>query len=326
MSDFAAPFSEDLEPLPDPRAAQAVLASYLRSTPTYASPALTRRLGRPAFLKLELFTPIRTFKIRGALTKIASLVEHGVHGPVITASGGNHGLAVAYAAHQFNLEAEVYVPAEVSPAKAEAIRDYGAHVIATGRDYAEAAQAARARVKASGLPYVHAFDDPDVIAGQGTVGLEILDQVGPADVYVPVGGGGLLSGVSLAMAQTGSRVFGVEMQGADAMIRSLGAGRVVELERVHTAADGLAPRAPSLRTLSLVKRYATDVYRLEEDALGEGIQFLLERERLWSEPSGAAAVAYLLRHPPLPSDRPVVAVVSGGNATRSQIDAIYPRP
>jgi threonine dehydratase len=311
-------------PLPDLEAARRLLAGRLPPTPTQPSPALSRRLGRPAYLKLELFQPIRTFKVRGALCRVAALHAAGVRGTVVTASGGNHGLAVAYAAAQFGLAATVYVPDAVSEAKATAMADLGAEVVRAGADYQAAAEAAHERVRRTGEAYVHAFDDPEVIAGQGTVGLEILDQVGPADVYVGVGGGGLAGGIALAMAGTASRVFGVEMAGADSMARSLAAGRVVTLDQVRTAADGLAPRAPSERTLALMARHAAGVRILPEERLGLGVAFLLERERLWAEPSGAAAVSSLLLDGPAAGELPVVAVVSGGNATPAQIRAVWP--
>jgi threonine dehydratase len=292
--------------------AWALLGAELPPTPTFPSPGLSETVGVEVWVKFEVFQPIRTFKVRGAWTRLRRAVAEGDRRPVVTASAGNHGLAVAYAARRQGRPATVYVPVGANAAKVAAIRAEGATVVAVGRDYQEAAAAA-CRERPDDL-FVHAFDDPWVIAGQGTTALELVRQADVDTVFVAVGGGGLIGGMALWLKshRPDVRVVGVEMRGADAMARSLAQGRVVELPGVATIADGLAPRAVSERTRILAERYVDELLLIDDDALWPAMDLYLTKERVLAEPSGAASLAGLLARPDLVRRRAAV-VLSGGN-------------
>lgn len=302
------------------RAAWRAVRAAMPPTPLLESPDLSRRLGRPVWLKAEVATPVRAFKVRGAVAKVAELRARNEAGGLVTASAGNHGLAVAWAGRRAGLPVTVYVPRGANPVKVAAIAALGAEVCRTGIDYQEAAEAAEECARRTGKRLAHPFDDPAVIAGQATVGREIACSLPDvAEVAVAVGGGGLAAGVGAALAlwAPAARVVGVEMRGADSMLRSLAAGHVVALERVHTVADGLAPRAVSERTLRTVARYAR-VLPLEDESLYPAMRWLVERERLLAEPSGAATVAAALEGL-LAGEGPLVLVVSGANVTPADL-------
>jgi len=235
---------------------------------------------------------------------------------VITASAGNHGLGVAYAAATFEIPATVYMPEGANPLKAEAIRRLGASVVAAGLNYSGANLEALAAQKATGATFVHAYDDPHVVAGQGTVGLEILAGLNDVDtVLVPVGGGGLIGGIALYIKERrpAARVVGVEPAGADAMSRSMAAGHIVTLDRVDTIADGLAASAPSALTYELARRYVDEILIVQETEMLQAIHLLLQWEHLLAEPAGAAALAALLFHRRAMPNEKVVVVLSGAN-------------
>jgi threonine dehydratase len=235
---------------------------------------------------------------------------------VITASAGNHGLGVAYAAATFDTPATVYVPVGANPLKVEAIRRLGAGVVHAGRNYSEANLEAVAAQKETGATFVHAYDDPHVVAGPGTIGFEILAGLHDVDtVLVPVGGGGLIGGIALFVKERkpAARVVGVEPAGADAMSRSMTAGRIVTLDRVDTIADGLAASAPSALTYDLARRYVDEIVIVQEAEMLKAIRVLFQWEHLLAEPAGAAALAALLYHHHATPDEKVVVVLSGAN-------------
>jgi threonine dehydratase len=270
------------------------------------------------YLKIESIQPIRAFKVRGALNKLIRLSDVQRSAGVITASAGNHGMGVAYAAATFKTPATVYVPETANPFKVEAIRRLGARVVAAGRDYNGAYLEALSAQREGGATFVHAYDDPQVIAGQGTIATELLSDLAEFDtVLVPVGGGGLIGGIALYLKSKhpNIRVIGVEPVGADGMSRSLEAGRIVTLERVTTIADGLAASAPGTLTFELAQRHVDEMIRVEDTEMLRSIRLLFEWEHLLAEPSGAAALAALLyHHRPAPNER-VVVLLSGGNVT-----------
>ena len=301
--------------LSDVLAAQARLARYLVPTPLQPSVAAREAVGGDVLLKLEMFQPIRVFKIRGALNRILHLREEGHAGGVVTASAGNHGMAVAYAAERFGIPATVCVPHTGNQAKVRAIRRLGARIVAEGEDFQAASDNADRIAREEGLTFVHAYDDVDVVAGQATLGMELLLQPQPFDsVLLPIGGGGLLGGVSLAIKRHRPevKVYGIAMSGADSMVRSLAAGRVVALDQVRTIADGLSPRRPSELTLSLVRRYVDDVVVIDDDDLYRALHLLLFEEHLVVEPSGAATLAALMRFGAQRFGQRPIAVLSGG--------------
>jgi threonine dehydratase len=318
--------ASDVTPADVERAARD-LRPYLPPTPLQHSRAFTDKARCHVHLKIESIQPIRAFKVRGALTKLIRMTEEQRAAGVITASAGNHGLGVAYAAAAFNAPATVYVPEAANPFKVEAIRRLGARVVPAGRNYNGAYLEAQAAQKDSGATFVHAYDDADVVAGQGTIATELLADLGTAGraqgafqfdtVLVPIGGGGLIGGIALYLKskRPGIRVIGVEPSGADAMSRSLRAGSIVTLDRVSTIADGLAASAPGTLTFELAQRYVDEVILVEETEMLRAIRLLFEWEHLLAEPAGAAALAALLyHHRPAPNEK-VVVILSGGNVT-----------
>jgi threonine dehydratase len=303
---------EDVE-----RAAEA-LRPFLSPTPLQYSRAFTDKARCHVHIKVESIQPIRAFKLRGALNKLSRMTDGQRAAGVITASAGNHGMGVAYAAATFRAPATVYVPETANAFKVEAIRRLGARVVSAGRNYNGAYLEALTAQQATGATFVHAYDDPEVIAGQGTIGLELLHDLRDFDtVLIPVGGGGLIGGIALYVKakKPGVRVIGVEPTGADAMFRSLEAGAIVTLDRVATIADGLAASAPGRATFELAQRYVDSIVRVEDAEMLRAIRLLFEWEHLLAEPAGAAAMAALLyHHRPAPNER-VVVILSGANVT-----------
>jgi threonine dehydratase len=311
-SDTASVTPEDVE------GAARALQSHLSPTPLQYSRAFTDKAGCHVYIKIESIQPIRAFKVRGALTKLIRMSEVQRAAGVITASAGNHGMGVAYAAAEFGSPATVYVPETANPLKVEAIRRLGARVVPAGRNYAGAYAEAIAAQAVSGATFVHAYDDRDVVAGQGTIALELLADLPDFDTaLVPVGGGGLIGGIAMYLKEKRprTRVIGVEPAGADAMRRSLAAGAIVTLDHVSTIADGLAASAPGELTLELAQRYVDEVTIVQEDEMLRAIKLLFAWEHLLAEPAGAAATAALLyHHRPAPNEK-VVVILSGGNVT-----------
>jgi threonine dehydratase len=294
------------------------LAAYLAPTPLQYSRAFTDKARCYVHIKIESIQPIRAFKVRGALTKVMRLHPEERSAGVITASAGNHGQGVAYAAGVFKIPATVYVPETANQLKVEAIRRLGAQVVPAGRNYNDAYLEALRQREQSGATFVHAFDDPDVIAGQGSIAVELLRDLEDVDtVLVPIGGGGLIGGISLYLKEKRPRVkvIGAEPAGADGMRRSLEAGRIVTLDRVNTIADGLAASAPGKLTFELAKRYVDEVVLVQEDEMLRAIRLMFEWEHLLAEPAGAAALAALLYHYSAGPNEKVVVLLSGANVT-----------
>jgi len=294
------------------------LAPYLTPTPLQYSRAFTDKARCYVHIKVESIQPIRAFKVRGALTKVMRLHPEQRSAGVVTASAGNHGQGVAYAAATFKIPATVYVPETANQLKVEAIRRLGAQVVPAGRNYNDAYLEAMRHQEQSAATFVHAFDDPDVIAGQGSIAVELLRDLEDINtVIVPIGGGGLIGGISMYLKEKRPqvRVIGVEPVGADGMRRSLEANRIVTLDRVNTIADGLAASAPGKLTFELAKRYVDEVMLVEETEMLRAIRLVFEWEHLLAEPAGAAALAALLYHySPGPNEK-VVVVLSGANVT-----------
>jgi threonine dehydratase len=291
------------------------LAPYLRTTPLQFSRAFTSKTRCEVHLKLEGVQPIRAFKVRGALNKLIRMTAaERVHG-VITASAGNHGQGVAYAALTFGVPATVYVPANANQLKIEAIKRLGARVVEHGRTYQDAFL--EARRNQGEQTFLHAYDDADVIAGQGTVAVELLADLAFDTVIVPIGGGGLIAGIAGYLKQRlpEVKVVGVEPVGAAGMKASLDAGHPVTLERVQTIADGLAASRPGDLCFEIAKRCVDQIVLVEEAEMLRAIRLYFEWEHLLAEPAGAAALAALLyRYSPSPGER-VVVILSGANVT-----------
>lgn len=279
-----------------------------------------------AHLKLENEQPIGAFKIRGAYNAIRRLPSAVRERGVITYSSGNHGQAVAYAAQQFGVRAVVTMPETAPAVKVEGVKRWGGEVVFAGRTSEDRRIAAEQIAAQQGLAIVPPFDHPDIVAGQATVALEIVEQLPEVEtVVVPVGGGGLISGVvaGLAAAQSRAAVWGVEPTGAPKLQRSLAAGKVVRLERTGSIADGLItlnvgtiPFAELTRERNRIR----GVVLVEDDSIRAAVQFLWRTCRLAIEPSGAATTAALLMGA-VPRSRTTVLVVSGGNVDRSLLEA-----
>jgi threonine dehydratase len=301
--------------LADIEAARRLLRRIVRVTPMEGSRWMSARIGGPVHLKCENLQRAGSFKIRGAYVRIARLDQPARERGVVAASAGNHAQGVALAASLLQTKATVFMPRGAPIPKEEATRSYGAEVRFAGHTVDEALRAANDHADQTGAVLIHPFDHPDIVAGQGTLGLEILDQCPDvATVLVSMGGGGLAAGIGAALAGRGSqaRVVGVQAAGAAAYPPSLEAGHPVALERMATMADGIAIGRPGVTPFELVRRYVSDVVTVSEDSLSRSLLLLLERAKLLVEPAGAAAVAAALDRPDA-FEPPVVAVLSGGN-------------
>ena len=278
-----------------------------RVTPLYGSETFSRMVGRPVHMKAENLQRTGSFKVRGAFNKIATLTEAERAAGVVAASAGNHGQAVAWAARQAGIPVTVFMPLDAPMAKVEATRAYGAAIEMVGEVFDEALAAAVERVESTGATFLHPFDDDTVIAGQGTIGLELAEQLPELEtVVVSVGGGGLASGIGLALREVLPNVKLVGVQAAAcapfAGARKLG----------FTIADGIAVKRPGARTAPILADLADDVVTVSEEQISAAIVLLLERAKLLVEGAGAVTLAALLSGQ-IPGDGPAAAILSGGN-------------
>jgi threonine dehydratase len=304
--------NENLPGLREIEAAAERIAGVASRTPLIESPALSTMTGHEVYLKLECFQPIRVFKIRGAYNKISLLRQSGV----VAASSGNHGFAVAYSSRLLSKKCTVVVPETAVREKMEAIAEYGAEVVKAGRYSNEREAKAREIAAATGAAFVHPYNDPDVIAGQGTCGLEIAHQLTDVDaVLVPVGGGGLISGISTALKaiRPETRVYGVEPQGAPKLTEALKAKKVVTIPSPASVADGLIPSALGGLTYEACSKYVDGSFTVSEDDILRATRAMIREAKIIAEPSGAAPLAPLLSSTSRSIGRRVVLVVSGGN-------------
>jgi threonine dehydratase len=294
--------------LADIRAAEGRLAGIAQVTPVHSSGTLSGLVGRPVWLKAENLQLTGSFKIRGAYNTIAQLTEAERDAGVVTSSAGNHGQAVAWAARQAGIAATIFVPDGAPMAKFDAAVGYGATVVNAGAGFDEAVAAGLRHVEETGATFVHAFDDPRVIAGQGTMGLELANQLppGPGTVVIPVGGGGLASGIAIALRELRPELALVGVQSAAC---APFAGR----EPVGpTIADGIAVKYPAELTSAILRDLLDDVVVVDDAAISQALVLLLERSKLVVEGAGAAPVAALLQGL-VPGDGPACAVLAGGN-------------
>ena len=294
--------------LADIHAARDRLAGIVRVTPIFASGTLTRLASRPVSLKAENLQLTGSFKIRGALNTVSLLSAREREAGVVTASAGNHGQAVAWAARHAAIPATIFVPENAPMAKVEAARDYGANVELAGEGFDEAVDAAGAYQRETGATFVHAFEDERVIAGQGTLGLELAEQLPPgeATVVIPIGGGGLASGISLALRELRPEVRLIGVQAASC-------APFAGLEPTGpTIADGIAVKRPGELTSAILRDLLDDVAVVDDMAISQAIVLLLERAKLVVEGAGAAPVAALLAGR-VGGNGPVCCVLAGGN-------------
>ncbi|MBI4320596.1 MAG: threonine ammonia-lyase [Chloroflexi bacterium] len=302
--------------LDDIRAAGVLLAGVAERTPLIQSSTFSRLTGSDLFLKAENMQRTGSFKIRGAYVRIARLSPQERAKGVIAASAGNHAQGVAVAASVARIPAVVVMPEFASIAKVTATRSYGAEVVLNGRAYDDAYTSARKLQKERGLTFVHPFDDWDVIAGQGTVGLEILEDLPDADaIVVPVGGGGLIAGVAIAAKtlRPDTKVIGVQAAGAPSCYESFKRGHLAHSEKLTTIADGIAIKSCGHLTFPVIKRLVDDIVIVEDDAIVHAIVTLLERCKLLVEAAGAVGLAALLTGKLKLPGQKVAVVLSGGN-------------
>ena len=297
------------------RAAARVLDGVAVRTPLREVPELSALAGVPVSLKCELLQPVGAFKIRGAYHAVARAVSAGARG-VITQSSGNHGQAVAFAARRFALRAVVVMPESTPAVKVDGVRRHGGEVVFAGRTRsAEQLRRAEEIAREEGLAMIPPYDHPDVVAGQGTCGLEILEQRPDVEtILVPVSGGGLIAGISVAVAALAPRVrvVGVEPAGAPKLTAALAAGAPRTLDATRSMADGLLARSVGELTFDILRPVVHEAVTVGEDEIGEAVRFLHRHADLRAEPSGAVGVAALLAGRVRPAG-PAVAVVSGGN-------------
>lgn len=294
--------------------ARGLLKGVAHHTRLEYSGTFSQLVGREVYFKLENYQKTGSFKIRGAYNKIARLSDEEKRAGVIAASAGNHAQGVAYAANSAGISSTIVMPVGVPIAKLMATKGYGAQVVLGGHSYDEAYIKAIELKEETNQTFIHAFDDPQVIAGQGTIGLEILEDLSEVDtILVPIGGGGLISGISLAVKELkpSVKIIGVQAEGAAAVRNSFEHGQLEELKEVNTIADGIAIKHPGGLTFEIIKGYVDDIVTVTDEEISQAIMMLLERNKLLSEGAGAASVAALL-HRKLPGGK-TVAVITGGN-------------
>lgn len=304
------------------------LKKRVRRTELIHSHHFSERLGFPLAFKCENLQRTGAFKIRGALNFMTAQPREALASGVITASAGNHAQGVAFSADLLGVKSIIYMPESTPPQKVQATKEYGADVVLTGKNFDEAYAAALRGQKESGALFVHPFDDPLVMAGQGTIGLEILDDLPDvATVLVPIGGGGLIAGIATAIKETHPRVriIGVESKAAPSMHYSLKKGKIVEAPLAVTLADGIAVKKVGKNTFPIVRELVDDVVLVDEEEIALAIVALLERTKLLVEGAGAVTLAALLNGKGGKMTGKTVCVLSGGNIDVKTIATVVER-
>jgi threonine dehydratase len=296
--------------------AQDVIRQHVYHTPLLPSRTLSGMTGATVHLKAENLQRAGSYKVRGATYKLSRLTPEERARGVIAASAGNHAQGVAIAARALDIACTILMPVTAPLAKITATESYGAHVILSGATYNDAYERAREIQEETGATYIHAFDDPDIIAGQGTVGLEILTDLPDVEAIIaPIGGGGLIAGIATAVKalKPSVRIVGVEAAGAAGMRASLDAGHPVQLDTLSTVADGIAVKSPGERTFAIARALVDDVVTIEDDDIIRTVLLLMERCKLVVEGAGAVGVAALLAGAVQAKGLQTAVVLSGGN-------------
>lgn len=313
--------------LADVQQAQRAMYDVIHHTPLDKSTTFSNMAGYDVYLKLENLQKTGSFKIRGAYNKIHSLSEAEKAKGVIAASAGNHAQGVAYAARMANIKATIVMPETAPLAKTMATRGYGAEVILNGMVYDDAFKRAKEIEEENGQIFIHAFNDEQVIAGQGTIGLEILEELSDVSaIVVPVGGGGLIAGIALVVKELAPhvKIYGVQAQGAPAMYMSKKSHSRTTTPDAVTIADGIAVKVPGDITFSIIDKYVDDIVVVDDEAIASTILMMLERAKLMVEGAGAVGLAAILHHK-IPASGKVVNIVSGGNVDVNFISRIIER-
>lgn len=294
-----------------------VLKDAIRETDMIYSPVLSAQTGSEIYLKTENLQITGSFKVRGAYYKISQLSKEEKERGVIACSAGNHAQGVALASKKFGIKSIICMPDGAPISKVEATKSYGAQVVLVPGVYDDAHNEAERLKNELGYTFIHPFDDDDVIAGQGTIGLEILDQLKDVDVIVsPIGGGGLVSGIAFAVKSLNPnvKVYGVQASGAPSMLNSYNSGKIEKLQSVSTIADGIAVKEPGTTTFDICKKYVDGIVSVSDDQVSASILALIEKQKMIAEGAGAVALAAVMFNKiPDVQGKKVVCLVSGGN-------------
>ncbi|MEM0155646.1 MAG: threonine ammonia-lyase [Thermoplasmataceae archaeon] len=298
-------------------AAQDELKGKINRTPLYHSTWFSKTYNSDIFFKMENFQKTGSFKARGAIFRVSKLSAEERKRGVITASAGNHAQGVAYAALINDIGAKIVMPEHTVPAKVNAVMDYKAQVVLSGIDYNEAKLRAEQIRAVENRTFIDAFNDRWIISGQGTIGLEILEDQPEIDmIIVPIGGGGLISGIAMAakMRKPDIKIVGVQSEQADSMRLSVAAGKIVPYTSTNTIADGISVKFPGELNLRIVQKYVDDIVTVNDESIAMALYKLLERSKVLVEPSGAAALAAIMEGKVNVTGKKVAVIVSGGNA------------
>jgi threonine dehydratase len=295
--------------------AQKTQDNVIRKTSLTFSDTFTQLTGSTIYLKNEFEQKTGSFKLRGAYHKIKTLSEEERKNGVVAASAGNHAQGVAFASTLEKINCTIVMPTNASPAKVAATRGYGATVVLEGKNYDESWTKAQEIAKTTGATIIHAFDDPKIIAGQGVIGLEIIEQLPDVDeIYVPIGGGGLAAGILTAIKDKNPnvKVVGVESKSFPSMKNSLDSGKLETIDGGFTIADGISVRTPGKQTFEIIKDKIDEIVLVDDDEIINTMFLLMERSKSVIEPAGAAGLAYLVSNKPSPGKK-VVPILCGGN-------------
>ncbi len=295
--------------------ANSMRGNEIKKTPLIHSPIFSEITGSEIYLKAEFRQRTGSFKIRGAYYKIKSLSDEEKKNGVVAASAGNHAQGMAFASSLEKISCTIVMPKNASPAKVAATRGYGANVILEGVNYDESSSKAKEIAKETGATLIHAFDDPQIIAAQGVIGLEILEDLPDVDeIYLPIGGGGLAAGTLIAVKEKNPniRIIGVQSKSFPSMYESLKQGSLISCGGERTIADGISVKIPGQLTFDIVRKLIDEIVLVDDDEIIKAMFLLMERMKFVVEPAGAASLAYLISNKPAPGKK-VVAVLAGGN-------------
>ncbi len=282
-------------------------------TPLYRDAHLSALTGMDIYLKMELYQPVHSFKIRGASNKLSR-----IEGPeVITASSGNHGIAVAFVAGELGKKAIVVLPEDVNPSKLQMIRELGAEVVLKGRSSDERMRYAADYAASHSIPLIPSFDDAHIIGGQGTIGLEIQEQKDVGCIISPIGGGGLISGIALSYGGRGTQIFGVQAEGACSMYKSVGAGTPVTADS-NTVADGIMVSTPGAVNVSIVRERVREIFLVSDNDIIDAFREMWSHSHVLMEPASASTVAALLKNASVLGEKGITSaalIITGGNVS-----------
>lgn len=305
--------------------AYSVLSNVVKKTYLKKSKTFSEMTNTNLYLKMENLQLTGSFKIRGAYNKIYHLTEKEKKQGVVCSSAGNHAQGVAHAATLLDVKSTVFMPIFAPPTKILATKSYGAHVILKGETYDDAYLNACEYGKKHQLSFVHAFNDEKVIAGQGTIGIEIYEEMNDIDVIlVPIGGGGLISGISIALKhlKPDIQIIGVEAEGAKAMMQSVKAGKIIPMHNMSTIADGIAVKNPGDKTFEIIQQHVDDIITVSDKEIAQTMYHLLQRAKIVTEPSGAVTLAAAIANKQRFQRKNVVTLISGGNVNLSLLTQV----